>query len=96
MVLGDGQIAGGDFANRPRAESTESTESFQPHFLGRRTIRRKTVTKITLLPEPTGQNIPYFPYIPQRHCTKRQTARVQPAPSEAQGSWCSCQAAGQA
>jgi hypothetical protein len=26
------QVTAGDFANRPRAESTESTESFQPHF----------------------------------------------------------------
>ena len=32
-----GQVVSGDFAN---AESTESTESFQPHFLGEEQIRR--------------------------------------------------------
>jgi hypothetical protein len=26
------QVASGGFAGSPRAESTESTESFQPHF----------------------------------------------------------------
>ena len=32
------QVTAGEFANRPRAESTESTESFQPHFFGGRAI----------------------------------------------------------
>ena len=34
------------------AESTESTESFQPHFLGEEQIRRMDVTVITPVPEP--------------------------------------------
>src|SRR5690349_21550915 len=47
-----GHGGGGESTNRLRAESTESTESFQPHFMGEEQIRRKTVTEITLLPEP--------------------------------------------
>jgi hypothetical protein len=35
VALGDAwQIAGGDYAKPAATESTESTESFQPHFLG--------------------------------------------------------------
>jgi hypothetical protein len=35
-----GRLAVDDFASGPRAESTESTESFQPHFLEEEQIRR--------------------------------------------------------
>ena len=35
-----GQVAAGDFANGPHAESTESAESLQPHFVGEEQIRR--------------------------------------------------------
>jgi hypothetical protein len=41
-----GQIAGDEFANWPRAECTESTESFQPHVLGEEQIPSITVTVI--------------------------------------------------
>jgi hypothetical protein len=48
-----GQIAGGDFANRPRAESTESTESFQPRFWGEEQIfGERGVRAITPVREP--------------------------------------------
>jgi hypothetical protein len=47
-----GQVATGDFASGPRAESTESAESFQPHFLGEEQISTTSVTAIAPVPEP--------------------------------------------
>jgi hypothetical protein len=52
-----GQIAGGDFANRPRAESTESTESFQPDVLGEAQIPSISVTVIHQFQSRSGKKL---------------------------------------
>jgi hypothetical protein len=75
------------------AESTESTESFQPHFMGKQQIRRKTVTEITLLPEPNRSKLSVFSAHSAAPLHKPpQAARVQPALSETQGPGVRCQA----
>jgi hypothetical protein len=52
-----GQVASGDFASGSHAESTESTESFQPHVLGEEQIPSISVAVIHQFQSPSGKKL---------------------------------------
>ena len=93
-----GHGGGGESTNRLRAESTESTESFQPHFMGEEQIRRKTVTEITLLLEPKRSKLSVLSVhsAAPPDAQRAQLARTEPALAQAQASFVSASNGGKA
>jgi hypothetical protein len=89
------QVTAGEFANRPRAESTESTESFQPHLLGERANVEHQCYDNSPVPEPKRQKLSahsahsVVPLDAQKRYMLREPDRALP---EAQPSGCARQA----
>jgi hypothetical protein len=86
---------GGDFANRPRAETTECTESFQPHVLEKKQILSITVTAIHQFQSRSGKKLSVHSAHSAVPHTKRYMLREpDPALPQAQPSRCARQPEG--